>query len=249
VRLTVLGSGTSVPSTRRGSPCCLVRAGEALALVDSGPGALRQLARLGVPPNDLSDLFYTHAHLDHTSDLWPFLFVSNSPLAPRRRPLRLHGSPGFFDFYRRVAAAIGGWVAPDGWPLLEVRHLGEPVELGRGRVSGHPVPHIASSIAYRFEEEGRVLVISGDTDYGPGIVEAARGADLLVLECATPDGQKLAGHLTPSLCARVAAEAAVRRLVLTHFYPPADGVEVRATVEAHWPGDVVVAEDFLELEV
>jgi ribonuclease BN (tRNA processing enzyme) len=123
------------------------------------------------------------------------------------------------------------------------------VAFGGGEVSAHPVPHIASSVAFRFAAEGRTLVISGDTDYGPGIVAAARGADLLVLECATPDAGKLDGHVTPALCARIAAEAAVGKLVLTHFYPAADEIDAAAEVRRHWPGVVVAAEDFLDLVV
>jgi ribonuclease BN (tRNA processing enzyme) len=251
MRLTVLGSGTSVPSARRGSPSFLLRLDGATALVDTGPGSLRQLARLGLAPGDVTDLFYTHAHPDHTADLWPFLFVSRSPFAPRSRPLRLHGSAAFFEFYRRVSTAFGTWAAAGGYTIEEVVHTGVAVPVGPASVRAFPVPHTASSVAWRFEEKGKTktVVFSGDTDYGEAIIEAARGADLLVLECSTPDGEKIAGHLVPSLCARVAAEAGVGRLLLVHFYPPADRADVCSAVLAAWTGDVGVAEDLLEVEV
>ena len=57
-------------------------------------------------------------------------------------------------------------------------------------------------------------------------MDLARGADLLVLEAANPF--KVPGHLTPAEAGRLAAQAGVARLLLTHFYPPCDAVDVVA---------------------
>jgi len=132
-------------------------------------GTLRQLDRLGIAPAALTDVLFSHAHLDHTADLWPLLFYSRIPPARRAR-LRLHGSPAFFDFYHRVAAAFGSWVEAEGYELEEIVHRGPAVSVGEAQVSAHPVSHIDSSIAYRFEAAAKVLVISGDTDYDARIV-------------------------------------------------------------------------------
>ena len=55
----------------------------------------------------------------------------------------------------------------------------------------------------------------------------SKNADLLILECSHPDGMKAKGHLTPSLCGKIAAKANAKKLVLTHFYPEADKVDAR----------------------
>ena len=254
MRLTVLGSGTAIPSARRGSPAYLLESGSAVALIDSGPGTLRQLARAGRDFRDLTDLLYTHAHPDHCLDLWALLFASRNPREGRGdRPLRLHGSPGFLDFYRRVSAAFGRWAEPRGYSLEEVEHRGEEVAIGLARVSGHPVRHLDSSVAYRFREPRAqggeaVLVLSGDTDDATAMIEVAREADVLVLECSTPDEEPIAGHLTPMGAAGIAAAADVQRLLLTHLYPAADRIDVAAAVRARWPGAVETAEDFLVVE-
>jgi ribonuclease BN (tRNA processing enzyme) len=78
-------------------------------------------------------------------------------------------------------------------------------------------------------------------------VDLARGADVFVCEAATPDGQKLDGHLTPALAAGYAARAGCRQLVLTHFYPPCEGVDLKAQAAARFAGDIVLARDLQTL--
>ena len=114
-------------------------------------------------------------------------------------------------------------------------------------IKSAPVNHIDSSLAYRVEAEGRALVYSGDTDVSETLVELARGADLLVLECANPF--KVPGHLTPEQAGRMAARAGVPRLVLTHFYPPCDEVDVTALAAREFNGEIIRAEDGLGLRL
>ncbi|MFJ5232139.1 ribonuclease Z [Kitasatospora sp. NPDC088391] len=93
-----------------------------------------------------------------------------------------------------------------------------------------------------------------DTRLCPGVLELADGADLLAIEATFLEADAhLAeehGHLTAGQAARVAAEAGVRRLVLTHFsqrYPDLAGH--RAEAEKYFDGEVVVAEDLARVPV
>jgi ribonuclease BN (tRNA processing enzyme) len=78
-------------------------------------------------------------------------------------------------------------------------------------------------------------------------VGLAQGADLLVLECSNPF--KVPGHLTPAEAGRLAARAGVKRLLLTHFYPPCDEVDVVALAAQEFDGEIIRAEDGLRLEI
>jgi ribonuclease BN (tRNA processing enzyme) len=121
----------------------------------------------------------------------------------------------------------------------------EAVVLGEVVIKSAPTNHTEGSLAYRVEAEGKALVYSGDTDESDSLVELAKGADLLVLECANPF--KVPGHLTPAEAGRLAARAGVPRLVLSHFYPPCDEVEVAALAGAEFSGEIIRAEDGLRV--
>ncbi|WP_354640282.1 ribonuclease Z [Kitasatospora camelliae] len=93
-----------------------------------------------------------------------------------------------------------------------------------------------------------------DTRLCDGVGELAEGADLLVIEATFAEADAhLAeehGHLTAAQAARVAAEAGVRTLVLTHFsqrYPDLD--QHLAEARKQFDGEIVVAEDLVRVPV
>ncbi|WP_420635518.1 ribonuclease Z [Candidatus Palauibacter sp.] len=116
--------------------------------------------------------------------------------------------PGRFDV--RAARKLG---VPEG-PLFGQLHRGESVELEDGR-------RVAPGDLVGPVRPGRKLVYTGDTRPSPETVEISRGADLLVHEATFADEQarraRETGHSTAAGAARVAVEAGVRRLVLTHL--------------------------------
>ena len=94
---------------------------------------------------------------------------------------------------------------------------------------------------------GRRLAFSGDTRPCRGVIEAARGADLLVHEASfiSEDAGRAeeTGHSTASEAASVATYAGVRMLALTHLgaraHPRAVADEARAVF-----ADTCVPKDF-----
>jgi ribonuclease BN (tRNA processing enzyme) len=251
VELIVVGSGTGVPSLRRGSPCLAVKAAGRLLVLDLGSGSLRALLGLGLNFSAIDVLALTHLHPDHVGDLIPFLFATRYSLGyTRREPFRLLAARGFARFHQRLNEVFAGWVEPPPG-LLDLRELAPdgPDEVReKGLViKSAPTNHTDGSLAFRVEAEGRSLVYSGDTDESDSLVDLARGADLLVLEAASP--VKVPGHLTPAEAGRLAARAGVGRLLLTHFYPPCDEVDVVALAAQEFPREIRRAEDGLRLTV
>src|SRR5262245_15180894 len=135
---------------------------------------------------------------------------------------------------------------PEG-PLWGRLHKGESVRLDDGRtvepsdLVGQPRP-------------GRTLVYTGDTRPSLQVMEAARGADLLVHEATfggdEADRARETGHSTASEAARVAADAGVRRLVLTHISPrySREAPELLAEAQAVFP-ETIIARDGLTIDV
>ena len=251
MELTVIGSGTGVPSLRRGSPSLAVKAAGRLLLLDLGSGTLRSLLRYGLNFSEIDILALTHLHPDHVGDLVPFLFATRYALGyTRREPFTLLAARGFGRFHGKLKEAFGQWVEPPPG-LLDLRELapdGPDEVCWEGlMVRSAPTNHTEGSLAYRVEARGSSLVYSGDTDDSPSLVELAKEADLLVLEASNPF--KVEGHLTPAEAGRLAARAGARRLLLTHFYPPCDAVDVAALAAAEFQGEVLQAEDGLKVTV
>ena len=135
---------------------------------------------------------------------------------------------------------------PEG-PLWGQIHRGLGVTLADGRI-------IEPSVLVGPPRPGRKVVITGDTRPCAATVEAARNADLLVHEATFGDEESEraveTGHSTAREAARVATEAGVRRLVLTHFSArysrDASDLEREARSEFE---NVVVGKDGMEMDV
>ncbi len=108
MEITIIGSGTSVPSLKRASPALMISCPNIRILCDTGPGTLRQLQKSGTSLNDIDLLAYSHFHVDHISDLVPFIFASKySPDLARKRDLTIIGPGGIRQFYDRLVCAYG----------------------------------------------------------------------------------------------------------------------------------------------
>jgi len=135
---------------------------------------------------------------------------------------------------------------PEG-PLWGQLHKGETVELPDGRRVG-PADLVGRP------RRGRTVVYTGDTRPSLGVVEAARGADLLIHDSTFGEEERAraveTGHSTAAQAAEVAREAGARRLVLTHISPryTRDAPELLAEAKAVFP-ESLVARDGLTLEV
>lgn len=65
LNVTLLGTGSPVPSNVRFSQSILVEAGKDKLVFDLGRGVTIRLAQLGIPFRDVTASFITHFHSDH----------------------------------------------------------------------------------------------------------------------------------------------------------------------------------------
>lgn len=250
MKITVLGSGTAVPDLQRNSAGYLLEEKGYRFLIDFGYGAVHQLLRLGITYHDIDRIFLTHPHPDHMCDLVPFLFASKYPLNPRTRNLQIVAGPGFTEYFERMMEAFNHWLTPDTYQVQIIELDEETREFDGLEVTAGKVQHIEMSRGFRFTNAGgKSVTFSGDTDYCAGIVGLGRGADLLILECSTPDDMKVEKHLTPQLCGRIAREAEAPTLLLSHFYPPCEMAPVMAACQQEFPGKIILAEDLMEVSL
>src|SRR5688500_6927200 len=93
IQITLLGTGSPIPSPDRAGPSTLVRAGQAVLLVDCGRGVVMRLAAVGLMPIGLSAVLLTHLHSDHITDLNDIV-TTQWVMTPNSAPLRVFGPPG-----------------------------------------------------------------------------------------------------------------------------------------------------------
>ncbi|MFQ5716221.1 MAG: MBL fold metallo-hydrolase [Nitrospinales bacterium] len=250
MKVTILGSGTAVPSLERNSAGILLQHETQNVLFDFGYGNLRRLLSLGISYHDIDRIFFTHNHPDHMCDLIIFLFSSRYHEDPRVKDLSIVGGPGFKRFFDGVMAAFKRWLIPTTYQVDIVEQDEETRVYDSLTVTSKKVNHIDISRGYRVTDaSGATVAISGDTDYCEGMVALGKNADLMILECSFPDDKKVAGHLTPNLASKLAQEAACKKLCLTHFYPPCDMEDIRAVCRRQFSGELFLAEDLMTFEL
>jgi ribonuclease Z len=267
VSVTLLGTGSPLPSPDRAGPSTLVRAGDATLLVDCGRGVVLRLTAAGVLPVGLTAVLLTHLHSDHITDLNDVV-TTHWVMSPAPLPLRVVGPPGT----RAVVDGLLAMLGPDQQyrldhhddlnqgPDVDVTEVepGEVLELGGATVTVHATDHrpVTPTVGYRIEHDGAAAALAGDTVPCAGLDELCAGADLYVqtviredLVRAIPAARLqdiLDYHSTVEQAAQTAARAGVRTLVLTHYVPPlqpGQEGEWRALAAAHFDGEIVLGDD------
>jgi ribonuclease Z len=252
-----LGTGGALATRDRDNTAFLMRTGAASALIDCPGAVVQKVLRVGVRPEDVTDLFVTHIHPDHVYGL-PSLVHG---LMLREGVLRLFGSAETVDFCGRLLDLFGLGRAKYR-TRVEFTTLvpGETAGVSEGvEVTGHRVPHHPSSLAFEFRlaEGPRKVVFSGDTPLDPDLFERSREADVLCHDCGGP--ARFFGEY-PALASRHTSardlgtwseRAAVRTLVPCHFlaelgFPVA---EAEAEIRAGYSGRLVLAADLEGLAV
>ncbi|MBS1858236.1 MAG: MBL fold metallo-hydrolase [Acidobacteria bacterium] len=246
-------------------PAVAVVTGDRVYLVDCGPGVVRRAAQAGIGMAQLTRLFVTHLHSDHTAG-YPDVMLT-PPNAGRTQPLEAWGPPGLAAMTDNLLKAYAvdlrvrlHGMQPHAAAGFEVRaHDVKPGEVYRDeavRVLAFAVPHgdFPGAYSYRFEARDKTIVISGDTTYSPALIAAAKGCDILVhevysakgLAARTPEWRRYhaAFHTSGPDVGRVAAQVRPRVLVLYHLLPMGQSEEeVLSEVRTAYQGKVVYGKD------
>jgi len=250
-RVTVLGSGTILPSCERRATSLLVESGEHSLLFDCGPGTLDALEENGFSFRKLRVVFFTHFHPDHSLGIGHLLAAINvDPASRYEGKLAFYGPRGLVDLVSKWNALYRS-TAPK-WDFLELHEIdAATVPLSDGTTVRAAIARHGdvSALSYRVDHRGKSIVYTGDTSHTETLVELARGASLFISECCFPDSRAVEGHLTPSAVGRIAAAAAVRHAILVHMYPVFDEENPLVEVRKHYHGPVEIGYDGLEFDL
>jgi len=279
-RLILLGTaGGPRPRTTRASPAQAIVIGDTAYVVDCGDGVARQLVLAGVPLRAVRNIFITHQHSDHNADYGNLILLAWAAGLRTRvdswgPPPLAHMTDLFFEMNATdIAARMADEARVPLQPLVhahDLREGGLVMQDANVKVTAAVVHHppMVPSFAYRFDAADRSIVISGDTTRSDALVTLARGADVLVHEAlydeasvdrlvsSVPNAADLrrsilSHHTTAEDAGRVAADAGVGMLVLSHLVPAEDPAVTdemwRDAASKHFSGRIVVAKDLMEL--
>jgi len=220
IEVLFLGSGDVFGSGGRFQACISVRTPSDRFLLDCGASSLIPMKQSRIDPREVSKILVSHLHGDHFGGI-PFFVLDAQLVTKWTAPLTIIGPPGLRE---RVTAAMevlfpGSATARRNFDL---RFVELPPRLATTIdgivVTAFPVinPGGATSYALRVEAAGRVIAYSGDTEWTPALVEAARGADLFICEAYFFD-KKAKGHLDYSTFLSRRGDFSCGRIVLTHM--------------------------------
>lgn len=208
--LTILGtSGRFATAGRAASGYLLEVDGHKLWL-DAGAGTWRNLLA-HCEPDDLEGVIVTHRHPDHATDVFQLqhalLFGPGGPLPPV--PL---WAP---------AETIEKLSAYDELDDAFVTHVvagGTSIMFAGATVRFFGMAHPPETVGVRVETPDGVLAYSADSGGDADFAALAGDADVFLCEASNQDSDDVwEGHLRASQAGRIAAEAGVRRLILTHL--------------------------------
>ncbi|MGY6278187.1 MBL fold metallo-hydrolase [Methylomonas sp. MgM2] len=266
----VLGSGGPELSDQRASTSYLISLnGKARVLLDTGPGSSLHFESSGANFNSIDALLYSHLHVDHSADLPAY--IKAGYFSGRNRDLPVYGPDGnavmpstaefveglFGD--RGVYRYLREYFVPgvSGAYKLKVHNVVTPNDGLRSvrltpdiNATAVNVPHgPIPALAWRVESEDCAVTFTGDTNRpGTGLTKLAHRSDLLIAHHAVPEHAAevaLSLHMPPSAIGKLAADAGVKRLVLSHRMQRTRNSEAETLkiIRTHFAGPVEFAED------
>lgn len=267
--LTVLGSGSIIPTKERSSSAFVLETPQIHILLDCGTGTVRRLLEYGYNLSGINHIFITHTHPDHFADVVPLLsakllwelFAQEMKEEPSLNefPIDLVGPPGLEQTTRAIVDLTHKSVL-DGKrvPQFKVQFTEvSTTEFTRGDLNVKTVQteqgedYIPPSVAYLFTQGQKRILFSGDLrriDEAVGL--GIGGVDLLVIECSFPSTMPAGGHLNPALVAQAATKLQAKKVVLTHLYDfSVQRQDLAKEVRSAFSGEVVLGHDGLKIEL
>ncbi len=247
--VTLLGTGSPMPSPDRAGPATLISAGEGPDaehyLVDAGRGVLMRLASCMLGAPNLTAVLITHLHSDHITDLNDVI-TTRWVMTFEMTPLTIVGPVGTQQVVDHILASLDPDIEYriahhedlDHRPPVNVIEVTEgDVELPGGRggkvaITCGQTDHkpVEPSVGFKFEFEGASVVVAGDTVPCEGLDALCDGVDALVHTVIRKDiianvpmqrmRDTLDYHSSPEEAAKTAAKAGIDTLIYTHYVPP-----------------------------
>jgi ribonuclease BN (tRNA processing enzyme) len=271
-----LGTGSPAYHPERSGPSALVYYKGHYFLVDMGNGTQARLHEAGIPARDIDTILFTHLHLDHSEEFIP---IAITAWLQGQDHLKIIGPPRtkayhdfLIDFYHEDMA-YRAWRS--GRSMEKIQNVDIKELKGDDRFEDHgvsistaEVAHTAFTLAYRFDADGKSIVISGDLSYSESLIHLSKDANVLVMDASgyirkrdpgqgpprrepkrvrTGDKDWPKPHASLDEIAQMAEKAKAKKMVLTHYGPGEIDKEATAgVIQKIYHGEIIFGRDLLE---
>jgi ribonuclease Z len=249
-KLIILGTSSAIPDETHYNTHLAIQSNQRVILIDCPGTPILRLKQSGIDLDDLTDLIVTHFHPDHTNGI-PLLLM-HLWLLGRQAAFTIHGLEHSIERIEAVMELYEWRRWPDFYPVsfkkIPETELALMLENDELKIFSSPVCHLLPTIGLRIElsNSQKVIAYSSDTEPCSAVLKLASTADILIHE-ATGEGE---GHSSPAQAGQIATQASASKLMLIH-YPinRVDQHDLSRLARQTFQGEIVVAEDFMEIEL
>ena len=264
----IIGSGSPKFNTERSGPSVLISYKDTTILIDMGNGTQGNLNAINVKTKSLNGLLFTHHHLDHNEEFAPLFikallggtpFVIAGPNPTQDlvdATLKVYRE----DIEYRLEKSKRSLKDVSTNFTVKTLNGNDTFTIGAIKISTTAVNHTIATQAYRFDAGETSIVISGDLIYSKSLSVLAKNADYLIIDSggAIKEGQtskkggrksnKKRAHLNLDESSKMAQDAKVKNLVLTHFTATTINEEATSKeLKKNYSGTIIYAKDLMTL--
>ncbi len=244
MKLTVIGFWGGYPKVNEASSGYLLEHDGFRLLIDCGSGVLSKLQNK-LQPEELNAIVLSHYHPDHIADIGVLQHARliQGFLGKTKGTLPIYGhSHNAGEFTKLTYKDVTKGIA---------YNPGVPISVGPFKVSFQRTSHPVPCYAMRIETTSGTIVYTADSAYLDEFVPFSKDADVLLCECnfyAHQTGSK-AGHMTSTEAGRLAQQAGVKQLIITHLPHYGDLEDLLSEASAEDKGTIMLAEEFMEISL
>lgn len=244
MKLTVIGFWGGYPKVNAASSGYLLEQDGVRLLIDCGSGVLAKLQNI-LHPEELDAVLISHYHPDHIADIGVLQHARliQGFLGKEMSTLPLYGHQfNQSEFSKLTYKEITKGIAYDPNRVLNIG----PFQVSFLKTD-HPVP----CYAMRIEAGGKAVVYTADSSFKEPFIDFSKEADILLCECNFYGHQngKVAGHMTSIEAGKLAKEAMVKQLILTHLPHYGKLSDLVNEASREYPGIIKLAEEFLSISL
>lgn len=243
MKFTVIGHWGAYPEANEATSGYLLEYEGKKILLDCGSGVLSKLQNY-IKLEELDAVVLSHYHADHFADLYclQYAVMISRHLETRVRPLKIFGQEKDQKFHTLKYG--GSCIA---YPI----NSGDTLDIEGVKFTFLNTEHPVPCVAMRIEANGKVLAYSGDSGWSEALIKIARNSDVFLCECSlySSSNAKIEGHLNGEEVGKIASNAQVNKLILTHLPHFGDRKELVYEAQKYYDGKIILADSGLTIQI